>query len=457
MEGPGERQALGVTLARLRTAAGVTQETVARKCNVDRTHVAHIEGGRRSAPRTFWAVADQAVAARGALLAAYDAQRVIRHSAPAAAAGIFTLRPALPAVDLASMLDTDLERWLMINRRQVMRLLGVAGTLPAASLLAGLERDTAEHIAHALNAKVDAAAIDQIETVLDVVGRQYEAFGPRAVLAVRQSQADLVDSLLRDCPAPLLPRLLSVRASLSRSLGWMAYDAGDLSLAAHHYELARDAAHEASNSALAALVLCNMSIAATRGGKPGIGVDHAMAARYWAQGSGDGYLLAYSADMAAEAHAELGQVNQCRTALDEARTIIEDAAATHLPSYVYDRGLNAGFAAECLTKLGLGDQAVIAAHRCVDLIDPAYALSRGFADVGLGTALCLTGDADEAAAIITRTAATAASYGSARLADEVREARDTLQHAAPGCAEIRELDDALVAYGLVPAQAERKE
>ncbi|WP_433717403.1 helix-turn-helix domain-containing protein (plasmid) [Nocardia sp. CA-084685] len=449
MQDPGDRQALGVTLARLRTTAGVTQETVARKCTVDRTTVAHIEAGRRSAPRAFWAAADAAVAASGALLAAYDAGRGFRHSAQTPAAGILTVGTVLPAVDLASMLDTDLERWLMLNRRQVMALLGVAGNLPAASLLAGLESDSAGHIAHAVNAKVDAAAIDQIETVLDAVGRQYEAFGPRAVLAVRQSQADLVDALLRDCPEQLLPRLLSVRASLARSLGWMSYDAGNLSLAAHHYELARDAAHQAGNPALSALVLCNMSLAATRGGKPGIGVDHAMAARYWANSSDDVYLAAYSADMAAEAHAELGQADQCRAALDQAREIIENAAAaTHLPSYVYDPGLNAGFAAECLTKLGLGDQAVTAAHRCVDLFDPAYALSRGFADVGLGTALCLTGEVDEAVTIIARTADTAANYGSARLAGEVVTARNTLHHTAPDSAAVRTLDAALAARGL---------
>lgn len=124
-----------------------------------------------------------------------------------------------------------------------------------------------------------------------------------------------------------------------------------------------------------------------------------------------------------------------------------NAAATDLPSYVYDPGLNAGFAADCYTKLGLGSQAVTAAHRCLDLIDPAFALSRGFGDVGLGTALCLTGDADEAAAIIARTADTAASYGSARLAGEVRCARDTLHRTAPDCTAARTLDTALAAHG----------
>ncbi|WP_067475445.1 helix-turn-helix domain-containing protein [Nocardia amamiensis] len=449
MSGPDDdRRALGAVLARLRTSAGLTQEAVAHRCVVSRTYISHAEAGRQLPGRKFWEVADEAVRADGALVAAYDAYTGTRQQSRTLGAGMSAIRSVLPVVDLNSMLDTDLKAWLDMNRREMLEFLAVAGTLPAAALLAGLERGTGGHVARGLPVKLDAAAIDQIETVLDAVGRQYEAFGPKAVLAVRQGQADLVDALLPDCPSPLRPRLLSVRASLARSLGWQSYDAGDLRMAGHHYELARNAAHEAANPSLTALVLCNMSLAATRGGRPGVGVDHAMAAAYWADRSDDRYLLAYARDMAAEAHAELRQAHECRTALDEAREIIERAAYTHLPTYVYDPALNAGFAAECLIKLGVGNHAVTAANRCVELIDPAFALSRGFADVGLGTALCLIGEADEAARIIARTADTALTHGSARLTSEVRAARDTISHTAPGSASLRELDTKLTAHGL---------
>lgn len=450
MGGPNDdRRALGAVLARLRTAAGLTQEAVGRRCAVHRTYITHTEAGRELPGRKFWEAADEAVLAEGALLAAYDAYTARQHQGRTLGFGTFGIGTVVPGVDLNSMLDTDLKAWLDMNRREMLEFLAIAGTLPAAALLSGLEHGTGGQFARGLTVKLDAVAIDQIETVLDAVGRQYEAFGPKAVLAVRQGQADLVDALLPDCPSDLRPRLLSVRASLARSLGWMSYDAGDLRLAGHHYELARNAAHEAADTELTALVLCNMSIAATRGGKPGVGVDHAMAARYWAARSDDPYLAAYARDMAAEAHAELGQARECRTALDQAREIIEAAAGTHLPSYVYDPGLNAGFAAECLIKLGLGDEAVTAATRCVNLIDPAFALSRGFADVGYGGSLCLIGEVDEAARIIARSADTAAAYGSARLAVEVRGARDTLGQAAPGSASLRDLDIKLAAHGLV--------
>ncbi|MFJ9369595.1 hypothetical protein ACIRRA_34970 [Nocardia sp. NPDC101769] len=105
--------------------------------------------------------------------------------------------------------------------------------------------------------------------------------------------------------------------------------------------------------------------------------------------------------MAAEAHAELRQTSECRYALDQSAALVDAAPDTALPAYVYDRALAAGFAAECLIKLGAGGPAVAAAERCCTLIDPAFSLSRGFADVGHALALALTDEIGEAAAIIT--------------------------------------------------------
>jgi hypothetical protein len=82
------------------------------------------------------------------------------------------------------------------------------------------------------------------------------------------------------------------------------------------------------------------------------------------------------------------------------------------------------------------------------MINPAYALSRGFADVGLSAALCLSGEADEAARILTRTAAVAAGYGSARLAGEVTAARNQVAALAPNSAAVRQLDTALAGHNL---------
>ncbi|MCX4097771.1 helix-turn-helix transcriptional regulator [Nocardia sp. alder85J] len=442
MDDPG---ALGAALKRLRDACGrMTQEALAHACQVHRTYITHVEAGRFHPPRSFWVAADNAVAAGGALLAAYDAI-VVQHPAVAAGRGIFAGRPS-PVAPVAALLgaefDSDLERWLSVNRRQVMRLLGVAGTLPAASLLAALEQPVREHLVYALANRADAAAIDRIETVLDAVARQYEEFGPKAVLSVRQGQADIIEALMRDCPDTLRPRLLSVRGALSRTLGWMAYDSGDYPKATSYYESARKDAQDAGNPALKALVLCNMSLAATRDDDPHAGLDHAVTAAYWARArAGDKYLYAYSRDMAAEAHAELGDTRECLTVLDDARTALDSAPSATLPSYVYDPALSAGFAAESLTKLGLAAEAIDAGQRCVDLFDPSYALSRGFADIGLAAALTAGRQYDRATDIVLATAAVADAYGSPRLAGEVLATGSSIRQQAPRSQAARLLAD----------------
>ncbi|MBF6081206.1 helix-turn-helix transcriptional regulator [Nocardia cyriacigeorgica] len=420
---------LGSMLGKARLDAGMTQQAVASQCRVSRSYIAHIEAGRSTPPdRRFWMAADAAVRAGGALVSAYDAQTGRQ----------FTVGPTTADLHLS----LDLKAWIDMNRRELLSFLAAAGTLPAAAVLAGLDEPDRARLGYALGGRVDEAAIRQLEAVCDVTAQQYEAFGPRAVAAIRRGQAELVETLLPDCPSKLKPRLHAVRASLARVIGWQAYDAGDIRTAATHYEVARKAADDAGDPALTALVLCNASLAATRDGRPGLGVDHATAAHWWATRASDRLLAAYALDMAAEAHAERGDARETRSALAEADDLVQ-TAETGVPTWVFDRAIHAGFASECLVKLGDRQPAVDAARDCVDLIDPAYALSRGFADIGLAAALCHAGDIDEAAALTCSTSTVATAYGSPRLAAEVQATHTALRAAAPNSAAVRELDAVL--------------
>ncbi|WP_405159810.1 helix-turn-helix domain-containing protein [Nocardia sp. NBC_01499] len=446
MGGTQDAAELGAVLRRARNDAGLSQDAVARHCLVDRTHVTHIEAGRRVPERPFWVAADIAVRAEGALVAAYDEH--IRRHAPTAT-GLVGGGSTVPGIDV-SILDLDVRVWLDMNRRDVLRFLSAVGySLPAAALLAGLEQPAREELAYALTVRVDAAAIDRIETVLESTYQQYEAFGPRAVLTVRRGQADLVDALLTNCPDHLKPRLLAIRAKLARTLGWMAYDAGHYDEARTEYKQARDVAEEAGDPALCALVLCNWSLLETRDGKPGLGLDHAAAGRYWGQRAGDPMLMAYSTDMAAEAYTRQGERRLCLSAIEDAHNLVTSTRYSPTPSHVYDAALNAGFRSECLIKLGVAEAAVPAAAECVELFDPAFVLSRGFAEIGLGQAYCLIGETDEAARIISRTADLAIGYGSTRLASEVVDARAAVARVAPGSMSLRELDGKLTEHGLI--------
>jgi transcriptional regulator with XRE-family HTH domain len=79
------RRALGERLATFRKAADITQGQLASATFVDRTTVSHIEKGRARADSAFWQTADQATAAGGQLLTAYQQLEAVRHEQEAAA------------------------------------------------------------------------------------------------------------------------------------------------------------------------------------------------------------------------------------------------------------------------------------------------------------------------------------------------------------------------------------
>lgn len=165
--------------------------------------------------------------------------------------------------------------------------------------------------------QVDAQTIDHIEAVLWRCQRQDDALGPQAALDTVLAQRNLARVLVRECPASLRPRMLSVLSNASRHAGWLSFDLNDFESATYYYEDARALAHEAEDVELGAFVLCNMSHLATWQRKPRIGIDHAVAAGEWAKRTDDVALRAYSADVAARAYAADGQSEPSLTPLEQ--------------------------------------------------------------------------------------------------------------------------------------------
>src|SRR5215475_856247 len=66
------RHALGRLLAKHRQAAGLNQHQLAPHAHYSRSTIANVETGRQNVPRDFWERCDQALDARGGLLAAFD-------------------------------------------------------------------------------------------------------------------------------------------------------------------------------------------------------------------------------------------------------------------------------------------------------------------------------------------------------------------------------------------------
>jgi predicted kinase/transcriptional regulator with XRE-family HTH domain len=105
------RRQLGAQLAAARVAAGYSQTELARKINYGRSSVASAEIGHQCCSGDFWAAADKALAAGGALEAAGRRLAELRDAAKeseiAARRGRTLTAPPRPARDLLLDLDED--------------------------------------------------------------------------------------------------------------------------------------------------------------------------------------------------------------------------------------------------------------------------------------------------------------------------------------------------------------
>lgn len=336
-----------------------------------------------------------------------------------------------------------------MKRRELLRTLGWAAA--AASTFYAIDIEEQQRIASALSkpSRVDTATIEHIETVLWRCQRQDDALGPQAALDTVLAQRNLARVLVRECPAPLRPRMLSVLSNASRHAGWLSFDLNDFDSARYYYEDARALAHEAENIELGAFVLCNMSHLATWQRQPRIGIDHAVAAGEWAKRTDGVSLRAYAADVAARAYAADGQSEACLAALDAAAAALT-MVGDQQPGYVYFYGEGLHTMTRCLCHLELHQpqRAVIYAQQALQTLDRSYARNIALATVHLGVAYTLSNEVDEAAWLLGDAGEIAACNSSVRLIGQVQQARAGVQP-WQDTAAVRTLDERLTSYGLV--------
>jgi hypothetical protein len=335
-----------------------------------------------------------------------------------------------------------------MKRRELLRALGWAAT--AASIFQKIDLEEQERVASVLSrpSRVDAQTIDHIEAVLWRCQRQDDTLGPQAALDTVLAQRNLARVLVRECPASLRPRMLSVLSNASRHAGWLSFDLNDFESARYYYEDARALAHEAEDVELGAFVLCNMSHLATWEHKPRIGIDHAVAAGEWAKRTDDIPLRAYAADVAARAYAADGQQESCLAALDIAEAALT-VTGDQPPGYVYfyNEGQHLSTRCGCHLELHEPQRAVTYAEHSLQALDRSYARNVAFTTVELGQAYILSNEIDEAARLLGDAGEIAACNSSARLVRQLEQARADIQPWQLTTA-VRTLDDRLASYDL---------
>ena len=293
--------------------------------------------------------------------------------------------------DAYRQIVADLVRWAKaMKRRDVLQWLTWAASTAAASLeiFDDLDPDERGRTAAALiePGRVDATVVGHIDAILWRCMRQDDVLGPQAALNTVLAQRDLVQSLLVGACGSRRDDLLTLLANLSRFAGWLSFDLGNFDAASGYYEAARVDAHEARNTELGVLVLCNMSHLATWRGKPRVGIDHALAAQGWASQTGDRRLRAYAYDVAARAFASDRRENAAKEALDRARIEIGEAQGESHWAYFFDAAQLESTKAVCLLSLGQADEAATVAQAAVDGIDPSFVRNLGISSTYLGVA-----------------------------------------------------------------------
>lgn len=336
-----------------------------------------------------------------------------------------------------------------MKRRVLLRTLGWAAF--AASVGHSLSPDEHGRLAAVLSnpRRIDAQTIEHFDAVLWRCKRQDDELGPRGMLDIVLAQRNVIRSLLPDCPAKLRPRLLSALTNASRYAGWFSFDLNDFTDAGHFYEDARTLAHEAGNIELSAIVLFNMSRLAVWQGRPRIGIDHAVAARQWADRTDDKRLRAWTSAGAARAYAADGQRDACLTTLDTAHTLLGRAGDQSLGynSIYYDEGVHTSFCGECHLELRDANRAIDYAHRSLASLNSSYTRHVALTTVDLAKAYAQSREVEEAAHLLGNAAEIATQNSSARLVKMIQQGRAELKPWTDS-SPVRELDARLASYDL---------
>jgi hypothetical protein len=340
-----------------------------------------------------------------------------------------------------------------MKRRDILQWLSWAASAAAAApVLDGLDEGERHRIAGAFARpqRVDSRVIDHLEAVLWRCMRQDDTLGPQAALDTVLAQRSLVRGLLPQTTAALSNRLLSLYADLCGFAGWLSFDLDNFDAASHYYETGRAAAHEAHNTELGALILCNMSQLATWSGQARIGIDHAVAAQGWAIQTDDLPLRAYTHDVAARAYALDGNQPAALTAIQQAKTTLA-AKDTEQPTlvYFYGTGQLASTESNCLLHLGDPVQAATVAEVAMKTIDPSFVRNLAMVSLRLGMCRLQAPSPDVAgAALAIGNAARLASHNhSVRLVERLGRSWQQLGpwHDLP---EVQDVRDRMATYGL---------
>jgi len=304
------------------------------------------------------------------------------------------------------------------NRRILRELYGLtdielgisAGDTESAEL-----DDALEELAARLNSagRVDADVVRMLDEETQRLRLSDRRFGAAVLLDTMQAHIASVADLLSHSLSPAhrigLARVLADSGALA---GWQALDAGAVSRAWEHFELARSAALESGDATLTAHALGEQAFVLLELGQPGQArelVRHAMSER-----SLPPLLRAWLACAEGEFFAVQGNAGEAHRAFDRAADTLRHVQGDALPYLSLDETHLLRWRGSALSRLH-DPTAVEDLLLALTMLDPSFVRARCGILVDLAEAYSAAGQRDEARSRMAEARRLAREVGSQRL------------------------------------------
>ncbi|MFC4009913.1 hypothetical protein ACFOY2_21970 [Nonomuraea purpurea] len=343
-----------------------------------------------------------------------------------------------------------------VKRRELLFELALMfGGSRALDMLRILTPDEEERLAGVLRNtwRVDEGTVRAFEKLQMHARRADDVSGPATLLPVVNGQRAAVGRLLarESMPPGLRDRLLDTYAQMSQLVGFLSYDLLDYATAEQSLHDALRAALDLGDLALVGYVHYWLGRLAGDQDRTVAVLDHAFAIQSWAARSPSKLLVPLHELLFATAYAAEGNAAASARAHENALTL-SAAPKDNEPVFLH-------WVAPPVVELGRismqvrlnkPGQVIEAAERYLAGHDPRFKRRHGLMLTRYASALTLAKEIPEAASKLVEAAHLTGQHSSARLIDEISQARARLQPWA-STAYVRQLDETLRSCSLTGA------
>ncbi|MGW0805411.1 hypothetical protein [Nonomuraea sp. NPDC002799] len=343
--------------------------------------------------------------------------------------------------------ETDVRR-----RELLFELALVLGGSKALELLRVLTPEEGERLAGVLRNtwRVDEAAVRTFEKLTMHARLADDLTGPATLLPVVNEHRSAIGRVLarESMPSDLRERLLHTYVQMSQLAGFLAYDMRDNAAAERPLRDGLQAALDLGDPTLIGYLHYWLGRVAVDQDRMTTALDHAFAVQSWAARSPSRLLAPLHGSLSAIVHAAEGDAAASIRAHDRALAAAgaEPDGEPAFLSCISPATLEIGRDALQI-RLKRPAPVMAAAERLLAGLDPQYKRRHGLVLTRYASALAMAREIPEAVAKLTEAAGISRQHSSARLTDEIAQARTRMNPWAD-TTYVRRLDETLRSCGL---------